>query len=83
MHNCTFLFTHRLIRCPQVTEDPAIVWNKALNDPGSLGEHQRDDLYTVLVEHTNRLSIHLKSFPKNIAVPVFLPSQKMRERKFF
>jgi len=42
-------------RIRAVTEDPAIVWNKALNDPGSLGEHQRDDLYTVLVEHTNRL----------------------------
>jgi len=42
-------------RIRAVTEDPAIVWNKALNDPGSLGEHQRDDLYTILVEHTNRL----------------------------
>ena len=81
---CTFLFSRRLICCPQVTEDPAIVWNKALNDPGSLGEHQRDDLYTVLVEHTNRLSIHSKSFPKNIAVPAFLPTHKnLRKGNFF
>ena len=44
----------------KVTEDPAIVWNKALNDPGSLGEHQRDDLYTILVEHINRLNLIIR-----------------------
>ena len=80
---CTFLFSRRLICCPQVTEDPAIVWNKALNDPGTLGEHQRDDLYTVLVEHTNRLNTHWKSFPKKYCSSCLLSYTKKWKRSLF
>jgi len=55
-------------RIRAVTEDPAIVWNKALNDPGSLGEHQRDDLYSILVEHINRLVGERTELAKEVLV---------------